>query len=85
MIKMVNLTSRKEIMTYDFSCPKQVFFATEDLDRCAGIAWGEMVICGCCGGTIPFDEILSMNVIEDYWIDLDVYLETKYNTEIEGG
>lgn len=74
MSNTVKLTSRKEIMGYDFGCPKQVLFREEDKSARewnAGIAWGEMVICGCCGGTIPLDEIEEMEVFESGWVGLE--------------
>lgn len=86
---VVCLENRKEILTYDFGCPKQVLFKQEEETWCAGIAWGEQVICACCGGIIPFDEIEEMEVFENYWVNFseeiggDFLLDLRVDEEEE--
>ena len=44
----------------NFERPTQVAFYNVE-DRCydAGIAYGDEIICMCCGGVIPIDELLD--------------------------
>ena len=44
----------------NFERPTQVaFYNVEDNCYDAGIAYGDEIICLCCGGTIPIDELLQ--------------------------
>ena len=45
-----------------FERPKQVMFADPDNpgEWLAGIAYREVIICGCCGGVFTIDEVLDM-------------------------
>ena len=46
--------------TYHFDSPTQVVFWDVDGDHwIGGIAYGDVVICGCCGGVIPIEEIIE--------------------------
>ena len=40
-----------------FENPTQVVWVDEDNHTQAGIAYGDVIICGCCGGTVAIDEI----------------------------
>ena len=56
-------------MFYD--TPTQVEFAEFDLqdETNFGIAFRDFIICGCCGGVIPLDEV---NVVREfYWVSLE--------------
>lgn len=53
--------------------PKQVKWF-DDLDGVwvGGIAFGHVIICGCCGGTIELDEFEKGEVVEyEDWIDIE--------------
>lgn len=52
-----------------YDVPTQVkFFSPEDNEIIAGIAYQNVVICGCCGGIFELDEV---QIIEDLsWISL---------------
>ena len=41
----------------NFNVPMQVKFLDEDGRLRAGIGYNDYVICACCGGVIPLDEI----------------------------
>lgn len=52
-----------------YDIPTQVRF--QDLDETIGygIAYKDVIICGCCGGTIPLDE--EVTILEELlWISL---------------
>ena len=40
-----------------FENPTQVVWVDEDGQKQAGIAYGDVIICGCCGGTQEISEI----------------------------
>ena len=40
-----------------FENPTQVVWIDESGQKQAGIAYGDVIICGCCGGTVAIDEI----------------------------
>ena len=62
-----------------FDIPTQVcFWDFEEQYWHAGIAWGQNVICGCCGGVFEIDEVWEFAPAEvgnpirefNYWVDL---------------
>lgn len=53
-------------MRYDK--PTQVLFADEEGTTFGGIAYNNIIICGCCGGIFEVDEV---EILENYdWIDI---------------
>ena len=43
-----------------FNCPTQVKFYDAEINRWrGGIAYGDEIICGCCGGILSIDEVLA--------------------------
>ena len=61
--------------------PTQVIFIEEDelLDygpefahKCQGIAFRDVVICGCCGSVIPLDEIAYIYEEPNGWYDTNI-------------
>lgn len=63
-----------------YYCPTQVMFWNDaEEDWCYGIAYGEEIICGCCGGTLEIDEVIEDGLergvqqpIHEYedWVDI---------------
>ena len=53
----------------NFERPTQVAFYNVE-DRCydAGIAYGDEIICMCCGGVIPINELLEEVAEVDPWV-----------------
>lgn len=74
---MIEITSRDRISELSFAAPTQVLFLSEmdESERVvpiSGIAFGDNVICMCCGGVIPMDEIVYLKYDEsDYWEPID--------------
>ena len=65
-------------MKYYYDRPPQVMFADSD-EWNSGIAYGEEIICSCCGGIYEIDEVISLGIeagikcpIYEYssWVDL---------------
>lgn len=52
----------------DFEKPTQVMFIDDDNETCFGIAFGDTVICGCCGSTFDVSEVEIVQTLE--WIDI---------------
>ena len=68
-------------MKYEqFDIPTQVLFWDDDNEHwTAGIAYGEIIICGCCGGIFELKEVnefapaeISNPVIPMKWTDISV-------------
>lgn len=59
-------------MNKNFDCPTQVVFTFhngECYERCAGIAYHDEIICGCCGGI--FDNFNEIEIEQELlWISL---------------
>lgn len=59
-----------------FDIPMQVMFLWHDngdnsIRAIGGIAYGDNIICGCCGGIIPLDDEDVIDVIPyKSWIDI---------------
>lgn len=57
--------------------PRQIMFWDGE-GYCAGIMVGELIICGCCGGTFDLDEIINQARedgqvpvrVFDTWVDI---------------
>lgn len=60
-------------MKRDFEIPTQVRWYDEENEMFhGGIAFGDVIICGCCGGIIELDEIdLDKLTTYDFWVNLD--------------
>ena len=71
-----------------FEVPTQVRY-WDDGSYCTGIAFGDVVICACCGGTTPLEQIYEfadedgVQPIYEYneWVDL---IEAIGGGDIEG-
>lgn len=65
-------------MAKKFTVPTQVrFWDYDNRKYMGGIAYGNEVICGCCGGTFLIDEIYEFApegvdplTAYDYWVDI---------------
>lgn len=51
-----------------FDAPTQVHFLAYGKEWCYGIAYNDEIICACCGGTFPLDEVSNITTLE--WVDL---------------
>ena len=57
--------------------PRQVMF-WDGANYCAGFMIGELLVCGCCGGTFDLDEVIKMAREDDQvpvrvfdtWVDI---------------
>lgn len=70
----------------NFPIPTQVKFYNIDEDNWLnGIAYNMEVICGCCGGVIPLEELYDEEILEreeypvriltNNWVDISDFLE----------
>ena len=66
-------SEEKDMPKRYYSRPKQVkWFDNLDGVWVGGIAFGHVIICGCCGSTIELDEFEKGEVIEyEDWIDIE--------------
>lgn len=66
-------SEEKDMPKRYYSRPKQVkWFDSLDGVWVGGIAFGHVIICGCCGSTIELDDFEKGEVIEyDDWIDIE--------------
>ena len=53
-----------------FEKPAQVKFQELDGGINYGIAFGDNIICGCCGGVFPIDNEVSILKEYDFWVSL---------------
>ena len=54
---------------FEFDIPTMVKFQTKDDEvPFGGIAYGTEIICGCCGGTVPFEDCVFIETME--WINI---------------
>ncbi len=67
-----------------FGTPTQVMFRDphDETQYLFGIAYHDIIICGCCGGTFEIEEICEINADDDQpfyiagqWKDMTYYLE----------
>ena len=75
----MNETQNK--MPYFFETPTQVKFldnAEDELKYKGGIAYGDVIVCGCCGGVVEISDLLeyfsdeeaNLIIIPLEWIDI---------------
>ncbi len=68
-------------MPYFFETPTQVKFldnAEDELKYKGGIAYGDVIVCGCCGGVVEISDLLeyfsdeeaNLIIIPLEWIDI---------------
>ena len=79
-MNIITLTNPLEISRLHFNIPTQVLFRHEEDvegEYSAGIAHNTDIICLCCGGIIPLDEVEYLRYCPDEWVDLswDVWKE----------
>ena len=76
-----------------FEIPTQVVWVDEDNHAHAGIAYGDVIICGCCGGTQEIAEIYEFApegvenpITELEWISIreEIGGDYLYEEEIDG-
>ena len=76
-----------------FENPTQVIWVDEDGQKQAGIAYGDVIICGCCGGTQAIDEIyefapegIEYPITELEWNDIreEIGGDYLYEEEVDG-
>ena len=60
-----------------FENPTQVVWVDEDNHAHAGIAYGDVIICGCCGGTVAIDEIRLKTVAYTLINKIRSFLQTN--------
>ena len=76
---MISETRNK--MPYFFETPTQVKFlddAEDELKYRGGIAYGDVIVCGCCGGVVEISDLLecfseqeaNLIIIPLEWIDI---------------
>lgn len=54
----------------NFDVPMQVTFKSEnDHEWHGGIGYNDVIICGCCGGIVPLDELEDVQVFD--WINIE--------------
>lgn len=70
----------------NFDKPTQVMFLDLEQEWQVGIAYGDEIICGCCGGTFEVDEIMELAVKNGVKCGIHPY-ETwnDISEEISGG
>lgn len=58
----------------NFDVPTQVAFKSENdhVWHC-GIGYNDIIICGCCGGIVPLDELEDVQALT--WTDIEVAIE----------
>ena len=68
-----NYSDKKDIPKRYYPRPKQVkWFDNLDSVWVGGIAFGHVIICGCCGSTIELDNFEEGEVVEyEDWIDIE--------------
>ena len=61
----------------NFDRPTQVKFADPDNvgEFCYGIAYNDEIICACCGGVFPIDEIDGPIIEYADWVDFSDYIK----------
>ena len=70
-MKPIVLTNQSEIARLHFNVPTLCFFRHEyDCNIGVGILLDNNIICTCCGGIIPLDEVDYLKYMPDDWIDL---------------
>ena len=52
-----------------YDIPTQVKWMDEEENIHGGIAFGDTMVCACCGGAVPLDEANILKELE--WISLD--------------
>ena len=71
-MKVNKFFGSEQIAGLTFDTPTQVCFHSHNEDpdtpACGGIAYNDYVICACCGGIVPMDEIEYL-VVYDNWVD----------------
>ena len=53
---------------FEFNAPTQVKFYVNESGPLGGIAYGDKIICGCCGGIFEFDDCISIETLE--WVNI---------------
>ena len=75
------MNERQNKMPYFFETPTQVKFLDEAEDEPkykGGIAYGDVIVCGCCGGVVEIGDLLehfseqeaNLIIIPLEWIDI---------------
>lgn len=81
-IKYVGVENIKDLT---FDTPVQVAFHSENDDSDVvngGIAHGDYIICGCCGGVVPMDEVDYL-VVYDNWVDFSSEIMEDYDCDMD--
>lgn len=55
-----------------FAMPKQVVFDDGE-NICGGIAYGNEIICACCGGVFEIDDVEIIDIFSD-WVNFEEYI-----------
>lgn len=83
--KNIVLNNPNHIRRLHFNTPVQVFFHHDiENNECidVGFAYGTDVICACCGGVVPLDEIDYLEYNPEVWCNLEIELECDLREEL---
>lgn len=75
---LFNIWNPQEIARLHFDVPTMVKFIREDeTEILTGIAYNHEIICLCCGGVSPLDEVIAISYNPEVWVDCSRGLQEK--------